>query len=85
MQFDIEWGSSWYINLKDEELVHDIQTRGHTDFFCSARPRIMKVRRLVGRVRWKLNSLARQAENVAFNISIKLFCHLSARSLRDRE
>ena len=45
----------------------------------------MKVGRLMRRVRWQLNSLARQAENVAFDISIILFRHFSARARRDRE
>ena len=61
--------------------MHDVETRGDADLFSSTRARIMKVSCLMGRVWGQLNALPGQAENVALDLGVKLFCHLATRAV----
>ena len=61
--------------------MHDVETRGDANLLSSTRARIMKVSCLVGRVRGQLNALPGQAENVALNLGVELFCHFATRAV----
>ena len=61
--------------------MHDVETRGDADLFGRTRARIMKISCLVGRIGRQLNALPGQAENVALNLGVELFCHLASRAV----
>ena len=61
--------------------MHDVETRGDANLLSSTRARIMKVSCLVGRVRGQLNALPGQAENVALDLGVELFCHFATRAV----
>ena len=47
-----------YVELEDEELVYDVETWGHADFFRSNTTSVMKVCGHLWRVGRQLNALA---------------------------
>lgn len=65
--------------LEDEELVHNVQARGHSDFL-GPRVRTAPVEVSRGhhvlRVRRQLDFVASEAENVALDLRVELFRHL---------
>ena len=61
--------------------MHDVETRGDSNFFSCTRARIMKVSCLMRWVWGQLNALPGQAENVALDLGVELFCHLAARAM----
>ena len=58
MELKREGLAGGYVELEDEELVHDVETRGHADFFRCNTTSVMKVCGHLRRVGRQLNALA---------------------------
>jgi len=77
VEFQLEGLSLGHVDLEDEELVHDVEA-GRDSYFL--RPNSSVIMKVGLDLRWvwrQLNALATQVEDVALQILVKFFLHLS--------
>ena len=66
-QLNLKGRSFWYKDLEDKELMHYIQAGVDSDLFGARAASIMKIgRHLLDGVRWQLDFLTGQCEDVSF-------------------